>query len=80
MCSTDLKCAYDHLRVRTRDQKYLCFELDGTTYQYLVVPNGIQIGPHVFCRATSVIMQYLRQFSIQIILYLDDSFVCSDSA
>ena len=80
MCSTDLKSAYDHLRIHRRDQKYLRFEWEGDTYQYLVVPNGIQIGPHVFCWATSAITSFLRKLSIQIILYLDDSFVCSDSA
>ena len=79
MCSADLKSVYDHLRIRQSDQKYLRFHWKGDTYQYLVVPNGIQIGPWVFCRAASALTSYLRRLSIQIILYLDDSFVCADS-
>ena len=41
LSSIDLKDAYFHVPVQQLHRKYLCFSLQGTSYQYKVLPFGL---------------------------------------
>ena len=57
--SVDLSNAYSSLKIRDAHCKYLQLSFEGNHYMYLVLPNGIAIGPQVFVEMTKVITHFL---------------------
>ena len=61
LISIDLSNAYSSLKIRENHQKFLQFTFEGKNYMYLVLPNGIAIGPRVFVETTKAITRFLRK-------------------
>ena len=79
MISIDLKQAYFHVAISQQDQKYMIFKFDGQYYKFCVLPNGLASGPRIFVRLSKVIAAYLHKKLIDILIYIDDSFMCADN-
>ena len=73
LMSIDLSNAYSSLKIRESHQKFLQFSFEGRHYMYLVLPNGIAIGPHVFVETTKAITRFLRKRGVNMIIYIDDT-------
>ena len=73
LVSIDLSNAYSSLKIRDDQCKYLQFTFEGRSYRYLVLPNGIAIGPRVFVETTKAITRYLRKRGVNMIIYIDDT-------
>ena len=73
LCSVDLLDAYLHLRMCRDSCPYLQFSFVGRYFMYLVLPNGIALGPRVFVDTTKAIMTHLHKLGINIVIYIDDT-------
>ena len=73
LCSVDLLDAYLHLRMRSDSCPYFQFSFEGRHFMYLVLPNGIALGPWVFMAITKAITTHLRKLGINIVIYIDDT-------
>ena len=70
--TVDLEKAYFHLKIRSKDRKYLCFEWRGTTYQCNILMLGLSIAPLVFHKTVRQIVRFMRSIGISLINYIDD--------
>ena len=73
LISIDLSNAYSSLKIKDEHCKYLQFTFEGHHYMYLVLPNGIVIGPRVFVETTKAITRYLQKRGVNMIIYIDDT-------
>ena len=73
LISIDLSNAYSSLKIRESHQKYLQFTFEGTHYMYLVLSNGITIGPRIFVETTKSITGYLHKRGVNMVIYIDDT-------
>ncbi|KAL0194969.1 hypothetical protein M9458_008541, partial [Cirrhinus mrigala] len=48
--SVDLKDAYFHIQIAPRHRHFLRFALDGTAYQFSVMPFGLALAPRIFMK------------------------------
>ena len=72
MASLDLKDAYFHVPIHPSHWKLLRFAIDGTCYQFRVLPFGLSLAPLVFTRVLSVVVAHLRLQGVLLHAYLDD--------
>ena len=56
------------------------FEWKGETFCYTCIPNGISNGPHLFTRLCKPMLAYLRHQGVEIVIYIDDTFLRAPSA
>ena len=70
--SIDLKDAYFHVAIHPDDRKYLRFVVEGTPYQFQVLPFGLSTAPRVFTRVVKALISFLRKRGLKIFSYLDD--------
>ena len=68
LCSVDIKSAYSHI-------PFLQFRWRNRFFYYNSLPFGIANGPILFVRVTKGIMNYLRHHLIEILFYIDDTFI-----
>ena len=72
LAAVDLKDAYFHLPIYPDHRKYLRFAIQGTCYQYKVLPFGLTTSPRVFTKMLAPVMGYLRLQGVKVFPYLDD--------
>jgi len=72
----DLENAFHHVRVETGSQPLTAFRTPRGVYEYKVVPFGLTNAPAVFQR---YIDQVTRNFEGEVLVYLDDLLVATDS-
>lgn len=77
--SVDLKDAYFHIPIAPRHRPFLRFALDGTAYQYKVLPFGLSLAPRTFTKCADAALAPLRQSGIRILNYLDDWLILAQS-
>lgn len=70
--SIDLSDAYLHIPIREECQKYLCFEVDGVRYMYLVLPFGLSPAPWVFTEVVRQVKVWSATNQRVLFQYLDD--------
>ena len=80
MGSLDLVSAYGNLRIHEDYQKYFQFTWRGQFFCYVTLPQGYSDSPRIFTKCTSPIMAYLRKLWIDIIIYIDDTFLRAPTA
>ena len=73
--SLDLQDAFACVKMSQMDFCYLQFSFKNKHYMYTVLPNGIAIGPRIFVALTKVITAHLRKLGIDIVIYIDDTFI-----
>ncbi len=70
--SIDLKDAYHHIPIRQRSRIFLCFQVRGKKYWFLVLPFGLATAPMVFSEVMKVLKKWGRLSDILLFQYLDD--------
>ena len=75
MTSIDITQAYYMVPVAREHRKYLRFLWDGSLYQFAVLPNGLACAPRLFTKLLKPVYASLRQQGVQIVGYIDDSFI-----
>ena len=73
LISIDLSNAYSSLKIKDEHCKYLQFSFSSKHYMYLVLPNGIAIGPRIFVETTKAFTRYLRKRGVNMVIYIDDT-------
>ena len=79
MMSLDLNSAFCDLKVKDSDVCYFQFTWHGVFYCYMTLPQGFSDSPRLFTRCTSPIMSLMRQQLIDILIYIDDTFLRAPS-
>ena len=80
MISIDLKQAYFHVKISEKYQKYMTFSWKNQLYKFKVLPNGLASGPRLFVKLTKAISTNLRKNAVDILIYIDDTFLCAKDA
>ena len=78
--SLNLVSAYSHLGIQERYQKYFQFTWRGVFYCYTTLPQGFEDAPRMFVHCTNPIMAYLRKLLVDIVIYIDDTFLRAPTA
>lgn len=79
MTSIDLKDAYFFVRISEDSKKYLRFKFQSKTYDFNVLPLGLNTAPFVFTKLMKPGMSHLRSLGFQSTIYLDDMCFIGDS-
>ena len=80
MMLIDLTQAYFHARISPTFQKFLFFQWNNKFYKFGVLPYGLVSGQCIFNRMTKAITYFLRKALVDILIYIDDSFLCASNA
>ena len=76
MISIGLTQDYFHVKIAEKFQNYTIFTWKNQLYKFKVLPNGLAPGPRLFVKLTKAISSHLRKNSVDILVYIDDSFLC----
>ena len=55
------------------------FQWNNESYKFCVLPNGLASGPRIFVHMTKAITCFLRKSLVDILIYIDDSFLCASN-
>ena len=80
MGSLDLTSAYGQVQLDPRYHRFFQFTWQGHFYCYVTLPQGFSDSPRMFVRITTPLMAYLRKKLIDILIYIDDTFLRAPSA
>ena len=75
LSSVDIKSAYSHIQMSRLCFPFLQFRWKNRFFFFNSLPFGIANGPILFVRVTKGIMNYLRRNFIEILFYIDDTFI-----
>ena len=76
----DLKDAYLTVPIHQNHRKYLRFRWQGQTWQFQVLPFGLNSAPCTFTKLTKPVVSVLRRLGVRVIIYLDDMLLMAKSA
>ena len=76
----DLKDAYLSVPIHQDHRRYLRFHWQGQTWEFRILPFGLNSAPWTFTKLTKPIVSMLRRLGIRMIIYLDDVLLMADSA
>ena len=77
--SIDFKDAYFHIPIHSQSRKYMCFHLQGRSYQFKALPFGLSTAPMEFTVVAKEVKLMALQRGIRIHQYLDDWLVRASS-
>ena len=80
MGSLDLMVVYGQVHLDSRYQKFFQFTWRGVFYCYVTLPQGFSDSPRMFVQITSPLMAYLRDRLVDILIYIDDTFLRAPTA
>ena len=60
MFSFDLADGYYAIAIHPEDRQYFTVEVDGEFFQFVGLPMGWNLSPHVFCKTMRTLVQELR--------------------
>ena len=72
MASIDLKDAYWHIPIAPSFRPYLAFSSGQHTFQFKVMPFGLNIAPRIFTKILQPIHAKLSSLGVHVLMYLDD--------
>ena len=79
MVSLDLQDAYLQVPVHHDSRRYLCFVVEGRTYQFRVLCFGLTTVPQVFTRIMAPVSAILHKYGVRMLRYLDDWLILASS-
>ena len=68
----DFKDAYFHIPIHSQSRKYMCFHVQGRSYQFKALPFGLSTAPMEFTVVAKEVKLMALQRGIRIHQYLDD--------
>ena len=77
--SLDISRAYCHLYIFLDHQKYFQFTWKGQFYCYCTLPQGFSDSPQIFVKCTAPIVAALHKLLVNILIYIDDTFLPAPS-
>jgi hypothetical protein len=77
--SLDLKDAYLHVPILPADQRWLRFQVQGQTFEFVCLPFGLSTAPRVFTLMVRAVVAYLRRRGVNLCTYLDDWLVYGET-
>ena len=80
MSSLDLRQAYGYLHIFRAHQKFFQFTWRGRFYCYITLPQVFLDAPLMFVWVTQPLMAQLQKQLIDILIYIDDTFLCAHDA
>ena len=75
MASIDLEKAYYSIPIHEDDQSLLAFQFDKRYFVYTAMPNGLASCPRDFTKICKPIYSTLRKMGLEILGYIDDTFL-----
>ena len=78
--SLDVVSAFAHVWVNPRYRSFFQFKWRDTYYCYTTMPQGFKDSPRYFVRLTNPVMAFLCRHMIDILIYIDDTFLRAASA
>ena len=75
----DLVQDYGHLWCSEQYQNFFQFSWKGQFYCYCTLPQGFSDSPRMFVRVTQPLMVTLRRNMVDILIYIDDTFLRAES-
>ena len=79
MASMDLKDAYYSVPICKNHQKFLKFEWNGFSYQFVCFPNGLALCPRKFTKLLKPVFSILRKQGHISVAYIDDSWLTAEN-
>ena len=79
MASIDIKDAYYSFRLAEPYRKYFKFIFEHELYEFKALCQGFGQAPRIFTKCLRPVLATLRARGIDIMAYLDDSFITADS-
>lgn len=79
MSTMDLRDAYFLVKIHPDHKKYLIFKWDNQTYEFNVLPFGLNTAPFVFTKIMKPVVKLLRSKGHLSTVYLDDFFLTAQS-
>ena len=78
--SIDLENAFHSVPLHPDSKRLVVFEINGQRFSYNVLPFGLTSSPRIFTKILKTVISFLRSSGIKITSYLDDIFICGNSA
>lgn len=72
LISWDIADAFHHLRIRTEDQPFLTFTIQGRVFAPLSMPFGLAIAPFTWTKVCRPVVARLREMGFVVNVYVDD--------
>lgn len=79
MATCDLKDAYFLLKIHPHSRKILRFQFDDKTYEFNVLPFGLNTAPFVYTKLMKPVAKLLRLAGFISTIYLDDLYLIGHS-
>lgn len=80
LASIDLQDAYLHIPIADDGSRdFLNFMFEGSAYQVLALPFGLNLAPRVFTKILRCVMAQLRLLGVKILIYIDDALVMGET-
>ena len=79
LSSVDLTQAFNHIKISSKDYRYLMFTWHGQFYCYTCAPNGLSNCPYMFSKICKPLLGHLRRNLVDILIYIDDTILVADS-
>jgi hypothetical protein len=72
MINIDLTDAYLTVPIHQTSQKFLSFLWQGTSYQFVTKPFGLNVAPRVFTKLMKPVIAWVHGQGVRMIIFLDD--------
>ncbi len=79
IATIDLQDAYFTIPIHSNYSKYLCFYWNGILYEFVALPFGLSLAPHIFTKLLKPFISFCRGKAIRIIIFLGDIAVLGES-
>ncbi|XP_077257548.1 uncharacterized protein LOC143894793 [Temnothorax americanus] len=79
LAKLDLENAYFLIPVDEDSSKYLRFIFQGQCFEFLCIPFGLNVAPHVFTKVLRPVVNHLRKRGLSSVTYLDDMLFVASS-
>lgn len=77
LASLDIEDAYLLVSIHPSFRRFLRFQRNGITFEFLALPFGLATAPYIFTKIIRPVITYLREHGFESVVYLDDFLLLS---